>query len=122
MLPLAPLVLAKLADYVLEERPASDEEEVFLRLKAPHIALADHAAVYVIIGKVFRASGVKDVKVGTRALRYNAASKLLRAGTALPTISAVLRHAHPDSTNVYLSADTERLRSCILPLPEGALR
>ena len=122
MLPLAPLVLSRLADYVLEERPVSDAQEVFLRLKAPHVALADHAAIYVIIGKVFRASGVKDVKVGTRALRYNAASKLLRAGTALPTISAVLGHAHPDSTNVYLSADTERLRSCILPLPEGALR
>ncbi|WP_426987588.1 tyrosine-type recombinase/integrase [Pseudarthrobacter sp. Y6] len=122
MLPLAPLILAKLADYVLRERPVSDAQETFLRLKAPHIASADHAAIYVIVGKVFRASGVKDVKVGTRALRYNAASKLLRAGTALPTISAVLGHAHPDSTNVYLNADTERLRSCILPLPEGALR
>ena len=121
-LPLPPLVLTKLADYVLEERPASDAQEVFLRLKAPHVALADHASIYMIVGKVFRASGVKDVKVGTRALRYNAASRLLRAGTALPTISAVLGHAHPDSTNVYLSADTELLRSCILPLPEGALR
>lgn len=32
MLPLAPLVLAKLAGYVLEERPVSDAQEVFLRL------------------------------------------------------------------------------------------
>ncbi|WP_211883140.1 tyrosine-type recombinase/integrase [Pseudarthrobacter albicanus] len=121
-LPLPPLVLAKLAHYVLDERPVSEEEEMFLRLKAPHVALADHAAIYVIINKVFRASGVEAVKVGTRSLRYNAASRLLRAGTALPTISAILGHAHSDSTNVYLSADTERLRSCVLPLPEGAAR
>ncbi|AOT05844.1 tyrosine-type recombinase/integrase [Arthrobacter sp. U41] len=120
-LPLPPLILAKLGHYVLDERPVSAEEEVFLRLKAPHVALADHAAIYVVVNKVFHASGVADVKVGTRALRYNAASKLLQAGTALPTISAILGHAHSDSTNVYLSADTERLRSCVLPLPEGAV-
>lgn len=115
-LPLPPLVLAKLARYVLDERPVSVEPEVFLRLKAPHVALTDHATIYVIINKVFRASGVEDVKVGSRALRYNAASKLLQAGTALPTISAILGHAHSDSTNVYLNADTERLRGCVLPL------
>jgi integrase len=118
-LPLPPLVVAKLARYVLDERPVSDAKEVFLRLKAPHGALADHASIYVIINKVFRASGVEDVKVGSRALRYNAASKLLQAGTALPTISAILGHAHSDSTNVYLNADTERLRGCVLALPEG---
>lgn len=121
-LPLPPLVLAKLAHYVLDERPVSAEEKVFLRLKAPHVALADHATIYVIVNKVFRASGIEDMKVGTRALRYNAASKLLRAGTALPTISAILGHAHSDSTNVYLNADTERLLSCVLPLPEREIR
>lgn len=116
-LPLPPLVVGKLARYVLDERPVSDAKEVFLRLKAPHVALADHATIYVIVNKVFRLSGVEDVKVGTRSLRYNAASKLLQAGTALPTISAILGHAHSDSTNVYLNADTERLRACVLPLP-----
>ncbi|MBW4096420.1 MAG: tyrosine-type recombinase/integrase [Acidobacteria bacterium] len=120
-LPLPPLVLSLLADYVLKERPASQAQEVFLRLKAPHHALADHAAIYVIITKVFRSAGVGDVKVGTRALRYNAASSLLHVGTALPTIAAVLGHADLDSTKVYLSMDTERLQACILPLPKEAL-
>ncbi|MCQ9164197.1 tyrosine-type recombinase/integrase [Arthrobacter sp. STN4] len=118
-LPLPQLLLVKLARYVLDERPVSEAKEVFLRLKAPHVALADHTTIYVIINKVFRASGVEDVKVGSRVLRYNAASKLLQAGTALPTISAILGHAHSDSTNVYLNADAERLRACVLPLPEG---
>ena len=120
-LPLPPLVLTKLAQYVLEDRPDSDAHEVFLRLKAPHVALADHASIYVIVNKVFHASGMEGVRVGTRSLRYNAASKLLQAGTSLPTISAILGHAHSDSTNVYLSVDTERLRSCILPLPGAGL-
>lgn len=116
------MVLSKLAqDYVLKERPASEAQEVFLRLKAPHHALADHASIYVIITKVFRRAGVGDVKVGTRALRYNAASSLLCAGTALPTIAAVLGHSDLDSTKVYLSMDTERLKACVLPLPEEEL-
>lgn len=66
---------------------------MFLRLQAPHVALADHAAICVIVNKVFRASGVEAARVGMRVLRYNAASRLLQAGTALPTISAILGHA-----------------------------
>ena len=46
--------------------------------------------------------------------------------TPLPTISAVLGHSSPDSTNVYLSADAEHMRACVLPLPppvpQGAIR
>ena len=42
-LPLPALVTARLADYVLSERPSSGDDHVFLRLKAPHARLADHA-------------------------------------------------------------------------------
>ncbi|WP_350225220.1 tyrosine-type recombinase/integrase [Arthrobacter sp. efr-133-TYG-118] len=64
--------------------------------------------------RVFKAAGVDHPRVGTRLLWHNAASRLLRAGTPLPTISAVLGHSSPDSTNVYLSTDTEHLRACVL--------
>lgn len=72
-----------------------------------------------MISTLFRAAGVDDMKVGSRMLRYNAASNLLRAGTPFPTISAVLGHASADSTNVYLSTDVEQLLACVLPLPVG---
>jgi len=51
---------------------------------------------------------------------HSAASRLLRAAVPLPTISAVLGHADPESTNVYLSVDHERLLDCVLPVPAGA--
>ena len=70
--------------------------------------------------ETFRKAGVVDVKGGTRLLRHNAASRLLAAATPLPTISAVLGHANPESTNLYLSVDRERLLECVLPVPEGA--
>lgn len=118
-LPLPALVLKKLADYVLHERPETAAPRVFIRWKAPHKAFSDHASVYRVISTLFRAARVDDVKVGSRMLRYNAASNLLCAGTPLPTISAVLGHGSADSTNVYLSTDVEQLLACVLPLPVG---
>jgi site-specific recombinase XerD len=63
---------------------------------------------------------VSDVKAGTRLLRHNAASRLLRAAVGLPTISAVLGHASPESTNLYMSVDQDRLLKCVLDVPEDA--
>ena len=119
-LPLPSLVLGKLAGYVLGERPGSADDHVFLRSVAPYVRLADHASVYRVIAETFRKAGVSEVKAGTRFLRHNAASRLLRAAVPLPTISAVLGHASQESTSVYMSVDRERLLECVLPVPEGA--
>ena len=121
-LPLPAVVLGKVAEYVLGDRPDSDTPNVFLRSMAPHLALADHASIYAITRRTFRAAGVRQTKAGTRMLRHHAATKLLRAGTPLPTISAILGHSSPDSTNVYLSEDTEQMRACVLPMPAGVGR
>ena len=102
------------------QRPDSADDHVFLRSVAPHTRLADHATVYRVIATVFGKAGVTDVKAGTRLLRHNAASRLLRAAVPLPTISAVLGHASPESTNLYLSVDQDRLLECVLDVPEGA--
>jgi len=116
--PLTDLLVGTLADYVLDQRPTSDGGHVFLRSVAPHTRLAGHASIYRVIANVFAKAGVTDVKAGTRLLRHNAATRLLRAAVPLPTISAVLGHASPESTNLYLSADRDRLLECVLDVPE----
>ena len=121
-LPLPAVVLGKLAEYVLGDRPVSDIDNVFLRSLAPHLALADHASIYAITRRTFKAAGVTKTKAGTRMLRHHAATRLLRAGTPLSTISAILGHSRSDSTNVYLSEDTEQMRVCVLPMPAGTRR
>lgn len=118
--PLTGLVVDKLAEYVLEDRPNSGDAHVFLRQKAPHTRLADHASIHRVTMHVFTKAGVTDVKGGCRFLRHNAASRLLRADVALPTISAVLGHASAESTNLYLSVDRDRLVQCVLDVPAGA--
>ena len=80
-LPLVALVTAKLADYVLHERPRSRDDHVFLRDNAPHTKLADHASIYRVTATTFRTAGVTDIKVGTSVLRHSAASRLLRAAS-----------------------------------------
>ncbi len=119
-LPLPALVVSKLAEYVLHDRPLSSDDHVFLRSKAPHIRFADHASIHRVTAGVFRQAEVTEGKAGTRRLRHSAASRLLRAAVPLPTISAVLGHASPESTNVYLSVDDARLLECVLPVPGGA--
>ncbi len=118
--PLPPLVVARLADYVLGERPDSVDDHLFLRSVAPHTGLADHASIYRVIAETFRKAGVVRVQVGTRFLRHDAASRLLRARVPLPTISAVLGHASQESTNTYLSLDEDRLAECVLAVPGSA--
>ena len=118
--PLTDLLVSRLADYVLDQRPDSPDEHVFLRSVAPHTRLGDHAAVHRVITTVFRRAGVTDVQGSTRLLRHNAATRLLRASVPLPTIAAVLGHASPESTDLYLSVDHVRLLDCVLDVPEGA--
>jgi len=118
--PLTALLVGKLADYVLDDRPDSGDDHVFLRCLAPHTRLAGHASIYRVTAQVFQKARVADVKAGSRFLRHNAASRLLRAAVPLPTISAVLGHASPESTNLYMSVDQDRLLECVLDVPDGA--
>jgi integrase len=116
-LPLLPVIAERLAEYVLTGRPDTRNDHVFLRSLAPHTEFSDHAAIYDVTRRTFRAAGMERPKAGTRMLRHNAATRLLRTGTPLPTISAVLGHADPESTNIYLGTDTAQMRACVLPLP-----
>jgi integrase len=120
IVPLTGLLFSRLADYVLHDRPPGGDDHVFLRRLAPHVRLADHATIHRVTTTVFRTAGVTDVRTGTRFLRHNAASRMLRAATPLPTIAAVLGHASQESTQQYLSIDEGRLADCVLPVPESA--
>lgn len=102
----------RLASWLLDERPATDDDRVFVRYKAPHVALRGHSSVYEAISRVMRHAGLGR-RGGSRLLRRNAATRMLEAATPLPTISAVLGHADPDSTRVYMATHRgECSRAC----------
>ena len=116
--PMTGPLAARLASWLLDERPATDDDRVFVRYKAPHVALRGHSSVYEAISRVMRHAGLGR-RGGSRLLRRNAATRMLEAATPLPTISAMLGHADPDSTRVYMATHRGGMLACVLPVPEG---
>jgi site-specific recombinase XerD len=49
-------------------------------------------------------------------LRHNAASTMVKNAVPIETIAAVLGHANPDTTDIYITTDEYRLRECVLPM------
>lgn len=120
-MPMLPALGNALMDYLLDERPSSDSEYVFLDFAAPFRPLAEHSAIYNILRKVLSEAGI-DVSgriSGTRMTRHSHASRMLRNGVPLSVISEALGHSNPDSTMRYLSTDGKTLAECTLPLPKG---
>ena len=129
VLPLLPVIGNALARYIAKERPASDSPFVFLSWNAPHRPLKEHASCYAIVRKIFSCAGVRlgnELK-GTRLLRHHVASKMLRKGVSLQSISSTLGHVNPETTDIYLTADEENLRNCastlaLIPMKVEGLR
>ncbi|MDQ2765102.1 MAG: tyrosine-type recombinase/integrase [Pseudomonadota bacterium] len=119
-----PVVLPLLADvggaisgYLLSGRPGdARSDRVFVRAKAPHVALAAKDLHYVA-SRAFTLSGVTPrggAGRGMRVLRASLASRMLESDTALPVIAAALGHRGTGSVKHYLSADEKHMRACCL--------
>ncbi len=106
-------------DYLLNGRPESDSQYLFLRSEAPYVNLSSRAGLYSLVASYMVKAGIRQEsgqQRGTHCLRHSLAARMLAGETPLPVISAVLGHANKDSTKVYLSTDSEHLRHCALGL------
>lgn len=117
-LPLTTSVGNAIAKYIMEERPDVESEFLFLRTLAPFTPLSDHAACHAIVSKVFKRAGIKKGSRiwGMHMLRHNAASTMVKNEVPIETIAAVLGHSTPDTTDIYITTDAERLKECVLPM------
>ena len=118
VLPLLSAIGNTLASYIVNERPNSTSPYVFLSFNAPHEPLKNHSSCYNVVRKIFSLAGVRlgnELK-GTRLLRHYVASKLLKKGIAVQTISSILGHVNPNSADIYLTTDEKSLRDCALNL------
>jgi len=105
-----------LSDYILNERPKTDNPCVFLRLCGPFRPLTDHSACYGLVRKAFRHAGIRlgGERKGIHIMRHSLASRMLSKGVAVTTISSMLGHSNKSSTDVYLQTDEARMRACAL--------
>lgn len=117
-LPLTQEVGQALVDYLLEGRPRTDSDALFVRARAPFRAFANHCAVSVIVERALHRSGVKCPSRGAaHVLRHSAATSMLRHGASLQDIAAVLRHRSIDTTQIYAKVDVTTLGQIAQPWP-----
>ncbi|MDD3998114.1 MAG: tyrosine-type recombinase/integrase [Sphaerochaetaceae bacterium] len=125
-LPLISSVGNAIVEYITIERPDVRSEYLFLSETIPHLPLQDHSSCYYIVKRCFEKAGIekKNRIFGMHMLRHNVASTMVRNEVPIETIAAILGHSTPDSTDIYITTDEERLKSCVLPLAilsEGGL-
>ena len=117
-LPLTERVGNAVFRYITEERPKVCSDYLFLRSFAPYAPFADHAACHSIVSKAFRIAGIDNNgrMSGMHMLRHNAASTMVKNEVPIETIAAILGHATPDTTDIYITTDIKRLKECVLSM------
>ena len=106
---LTDLTANALADYLLNERPESDDTHVFL--KQDGTRLSDRS-VPPIVAYGFSGCGIKlnSRKHGSHSIRHSLASNMLAADIDIVTISKVLGHSSVDSAKQYAKVDIPHFR------------
>lgn len=116
-LPILPETGEAVKDYILNGRPQSSSAEVFLREKAPFIAMSSGVAIGYMFEQYSKKAGIErrpfDGK-GFHGLRRRLARNMLVSGTPVTTIAQVLGHQGMESAKQYLSLDSENLKECAL--------
>jgi integrase len=112
-LPLTKDVGEALKDYILNARPPSDSQQIFLRLKAPHIGIKSAVTIGEIYWACCKAAGLPESK-RFHTLRRSRGTSLLAAGEPVTMVAQVLGHAQVDSTKKYISVDVLHFKMCAL--------
>jgi site-specific recombinase XerD len=119
-LPLPQEVGAALVQYLRHVRPPCSTRRVFIRMNAPRCGFADAAAICDVVRRALARAGLEPEFKGAHLLRHSLATNLLRRGASLDEIGQLLRHCHPETTQIYAKVDLAALRGIALPWPGGA--
>lgn len=116
LLPLPQDVGDALLAYVMHGRPRVQSEFVFLRSLAPFRPLKKGSVPSVARSAQLRA-GVESPRYGSHVLRHTVACEMLRQGSSIEDIAAILRHRTIKSTGIYAKVDIRLLREIAQPWP-----
>ena len=118
-LPLPQDVGDALKDYIVLARPRVDEDKVFLRSVAPrHLPFRGSSAISSIVRRALKRAGLESGnQLAAHLFRHSAATWLLRSGTPLEVVGALLRHQSPQTTAIYAKVDVPMLHEVTQPWP-----
>jgi site-specific recombinase XerD len=118
-LPLPSDVGEAVATYLQRDRPRCATRRVFVRARAPHRGFGHPSSVSTLVRVALTRAGVRAPMQGAHLLRHSLATDLLRRGASMADIGDVLRHQHPQTTEIYAKVDLARLRGLAHPWPCG---
>jgi site-specific recombinase XerD len=119
-LPLPHEVGEALVEYLQNGRPPCKTRCVFVRLFAPHRGFSGAAAICDVVRRALARAGIDPPFKGSHLLRHSLATEMLRRGASLEDIGQILRHRHPETTQIYAKVDLGALRPLAQPWPGGA--
>ena len=119
-LPLPEEVGKALVAYLRDGRPPCSTRRVFVRAHAPHRGFSSSVAVCDIVRRALARAGIDAPLKGAHLLRRSLACAMLNNGASLEEIGQILRHRHPETTQIYAKLDLEALRALAPAWPGGA--
>lgn len=116
-------------DYILNGRPSSNCDNVFLRKSAPYTALKNTSSLDAIIERNKKFANISKVPWDGRAfhgIRRGLGRDLILADTPITSVMQVLGHTNVDSAKPYIMIHTAELKMCALsfkdvPVKRGEL-
>ena len=114
-LPMSAIVGNAIWDYIIYERPESQERTIFVSGRRPYNKISYS---WSHLKNVFNEAGVRKDgrRTGVRIFRHHLATALLGNQIPSPVISSILGHTSLESINPYVDADIEHLRECSLSI------
>jgi integrase/recombinase XerD len=117
-LPLTQEVGDAIAAYLLDGRPVTESDRVFIRARAPFVPFSDSGAVSLLVAKVMHHAKISPPTRGAaHLLRHSAASSMLREGASLQDVALLLRHSSIETTQIYAKVDLTALQTLARPWP-----
>lgn len=119
ILPLNESVLGSLADYILNGRPQSDDERIFLRSLAPFTGFKDGVSVACVFRRYLKKAGLDHELHDGRTfhgIRRTIGTQMAGESVPVTTIAQVLGHQSIVPTKQYISLDLKGLNKCVLPM------
>ena len=113
-LPLPQDVGEALLHYLTNHRPCVDTSHVFITVIAPFVPFS-RWMVSTITARALHRTQIDAPSCGAHLLRHSAATAMLRQGTSLEAIGAVLRHASIETTHIYTKVDVDLLEQVVVP-------
>lgn len=111
--PLSGKTLNAIAEYILEERPKSDDTHIFLRAVPPYTALKSTSPLDYMIDKYCRISSIDKIEGRSfHSLRRALGTELAIAETPITSISQMLGHRNMSSDKAYISFNNTQTTLC----------